>query len=177
MRAIERRWFLDWDRFPGGVAARRGARIAGDRVLPRRGGPPGGLTPHFGSQWWAMSRPCARMVLDRYSTDAALVRYYRRALAPDEHFVQTIVANSVHGRVDHESTYRGTDQFGEAPLHYIRPTREESGPRQGSKPAWVDVATELDALRDSGKFFVRKIRHQRDADLIDRELLGTEITS
>jgi len=177
MRAIEHRYFFDWDRFPAGIMARRAARVACDRVLPKRGGPPGGLVPHFGSQWWAMSRPCARLVLDHYETDAALVRYYRRAMAPDEHFVQTIVANSAYGRTAPTAAYRGSDSFGEAPLHHIRLTMDESSARQGSKPAWVDVATELDLLRSSGKFFVRKIRHAHQTDLIDRELLGVDARS
>ncbi|MBA2559470.1 MAG: hypothetical protein H0V07_06205 [Propionibacteriales bacterium] len=170
--SIEHHYFHDWDARWGGRHARRAARQLCRILLARRQGLPGGLVPHFGSQWCSLSRRCAAEVVDVFDGNPELVTFYRRVLAPDEHFVQTVIANSAHARDRYLGAYRGSESFGSAALHYIQPTLAHSGPRQGPKPQWFDSPADLPALRDSGKFFVRKVRDPRIADAIDVELLS-----
>jgi hypothetical protein len=171
LKAVRQRWFFDLQQHRGGTVARRAAQYGSKLLLPRRSGPPDGLVPHFGSQWWGLSRACAELVLSEYDNNAALVAYYRRVLAPDEHFVQTIVANSEFADPRHLISYRGAETFAETALHHIRITAGK-GRRQGPKPALLDPATCLDAMRRSRKFFARKLDPRAPLDLVDRELLG-----
>ena len=121
----------------------------------------------FGSQWWALTRDCASYILDFVSTNRAFVRFYRHCFAPDEHFFHTIVATSpffdtIDGYfniVDRPPTPE--KQTGN--LHYIH--------RSLSK-----IFTEKDfpQLRESEKFFVRKVTTEDSSallDMIDEKLL------
>jgi hypothetical protein len=55
---------------------------------------PDGLQPWGGSSWWALSRGCAAMLLERVERDPGLLRFFRRVACPDEMFFQTLVMNS-----------------------------------------------------------------------------------
>jgi hypothetical protein len=54
----------------------------------------GGLQPWGGSSWWALSRDCVRMLLERVDREPGLARYFATVACPDEMFFQTIVMNS-----------------------------------------------------------------------------------
>src|SRR5262249_25556216 len=74
--AVELRWFLELNRFPGGKHARRVMHYGSKWAMSRRAELPGGLVPHFGSQWWSLSRPAAELVLRTYRTQRPLVDFY-----------------------------------------------------------------------------------------------------
>lgn len=169
--AVELRWFLELNRYPGGKYARRAAHYATRWTLGRRLEGPGGLVPHFGSQWWSLNRAAAEHVLDMYRTRPEVVGFYRTTFAPDEHFVQTVVANSPHARPDHLMPYLGTHSFSDAALHFIRPTSAFSTGRDAPKPDRLDPERDLEELRASGKFFARKLAPGADLDLVESQLL------
>jgi hypothetical protein len=56
----------------------------------------GNLEPHAGGNWWALSDPAVRTVLDTVDARPRMVRFFRHADCPDECFFQTILSNSVH---------------------------------------------------------------------------------
>jgi hypothetical protein len=64
------------------------------RVLGRRRSLPGGLQAWGGSSWWALSRDCIRMLLERAAREPRLLRFFGTVLCPDEMFFQTLVMNS-----------------------------------------------------------------------------------
>ncbi len=169
--AVELRWFLELNRFPGGKHARRALHYGSKFALARRAELPGGLIPHFGSQWWSLTRPAAELVLETYRTQRPLVDFYRKVFAPDEHFVQTVVANSEHARPEHLMPYLGTHSFSDAALHYIRPTASYSTGREGPKPDRLDPARDMDELYASGKFFARKLAPGADLAVVEAQLL------
>ena len=55
----------------------------------------GGRTVLTGSQWWTLTADAARWVLAVTDTDQALVRFMRHTRIPDEHYVQTLLGNSI----------------------------------------------------------------------------------
>lgn len=124
-----------------------------------------GMTPYFGSSWWALTNPCVTKILEFADTHPAYVRAYRSVYGVDEHFFHTIVANSEFGEFTCriEDSGEATNQF--APLHLIKPTGDRS----------FDSSDEAYALAAStDKFFIRKVSSARTAlllDRIDRELL------
>jgi len=54
----------------------------------------GDIVPYAGSQWWALSRDAVQHILDFVARERDVVRFYKRALIPDEMFFQTILGNS-----------------------------------------------------------------------------------
>lgn len=72
----QRRWF---DRY---VALQRRLGVA--RRLPR------GIAPHVGSQWWCLTRPTLKAILND-PRRAEFDRYFRRVWIPDESYFQTLV--------------------------------------------------------------------------------------
>ena len=54
----------------------------------------GGMVPHCGSQWWALTRPAAEWTLDEIDRRPEYVEFCRHTEIPDEHFFQTLLANS-----------------------------------------------------------------------------------
>lgn len=68
---------------------------------------PNGLIAHGGSTWWAMSRHCAKFTVDFVERRPDVVRFFRRAMHPDEMIFQTIVmsdeaiAETVHSESIH----------------------------------------------------------------------------
>jgi hypothetical protein len=53
-----------------------------------------GLRLHCGSQWWALTRDCVDWVLAESAARTRFVALCRTSKVPDEHFFQTLVANS-----------------------------------------------------------------------------------
>jgi hypothetical protein len=81
----------------GGGRAERLACALANRVLRglgRRRAMPAGLEPWGGSSWWALSRGCVAMLLERVARDPSLRRFFSTVLCPDEMFFQTLVMNS-----------------------------------------------------------------------------------
>lgn len=60
--------------------------------IPRRF--PAGLTPHGGSQWWCLSRPCLEWV-HRFSEERPdVAHYFEHVFIPDESYFHTVIAAS-----------------------------------------------------------------------------------
>lgn len=53
-----------------------------------------GLTPYAGSTWWAVSRDACAHILMFTRDHAAIVRFFRHVVNPDESYFQTILGNS-----------------------------------------------------------------------------------
>jgi hypothetical protein len=171
---LSRRWFFDAARYPGGTFLRRALHYSSTLLVPERGRVPGDLVPHYGSQWWSLTRSCAELVLREYRENKPLVNYFRRTFAPDELFVQTIVANSVHARPHHLIPYQGRATFTDAALHFIAGSSAGIGGTHRVTPAQLDTQRCLEDLAASGKFFARKICDDQDLDRIDSMLLARE---
>lgn len=124
-----------------------------------------GMTPYFGSQWWALTNPCVMKILEFVDAHPAFVRAYRSVYGPDEHFFQTIVANSEFGKSAFHIEDRGAGTNQLAPLHLIGPTANRYF------ESWDDAFA---VAANTDKFFIRKVSSARSAQLldrIDRELL------
>jgi hypothetical protein len=81
----------------GGTPLERAACGLANRVLRalgRRRRLPAGLEAWGGSSWWALSRGCIGMLLDRVEREPGLLRFFSSVLCPDEMFFQTLVMNS-----------------------------------------------------------------------------------
>ena len=55
---------------------------------------PCGLTPFGGSQWWSITRECARFIFRFIEEHTEVISFFRKTLVPDELFFQTIIMNS-----------------------------------------------------------------------------------
>jgi len=55
---------------------------------------PAGMKPFGGSQWWALRGDCAAYIKGVADGDRDLMRLFERVGVPDEHFFQTVIANS-----------------------------------------------------------------------------------
>jgi hypothetical protein len=128
-----------------------------------------GLTPYFGSQWWALTDPCVTAILEFIRNRPDFVRAYRSVYAPDEHFFQTIVAHSRFASSAIRVEDRGPATNELAPLHQIAPARD----RVFSNPE-----TDFQVAASTSKFFIRKVSTARSTQLldrVDRELLGLPV--
>lgn len=102
---------------------------------------------YFGSDYWALTLPCARFVYETLCAEKSLGRYFRTSFAPSELCIHTIVFNSpfaAHARL-YEGAYKGLRDL--TPLHYIVYGEEIK----------VMTLDDLPALRRSGKMFCRKV--------------------
>lgn len=110
---------------------------------------PMGMTPHGGSQWWALSRPCIEYI-DRFVREhPSFVRYYKHAFIPDEQFFQTLLANSPFADriAGHDVTYVDAD------------------PPTPPRPATLGKHYLPDLLK-SPKLFARKFDRTQDAEIL-----------
>lgn len=120
----------------------------------------------FGSQWWALSQPCARYILDFVQTHPAFVRPFRTTYVPDELFFHTLIAQSPFAAKTlgpQPDQGAGTNQ--QAPLHLIHPSE---------KRVFHSTQNDFDLAKSTDKFFIRKVSSRDTAELldrIDRELL------
>lgn len=102
---------------------------------------------YFGSDYWALTLPCARYVYERLCTEKQLVRYFRTSFVPSELCIQTLVFNSPFGAhaLLHQGDYPGLS--GLTPLHYI----------EYGKAIKALTTDDLPKLTQSGKMFCRKV--------------------
>ncbi len=73
---------------------------------------PAGYAPHLGSQWWVLTWPTCKAILQR-AEDRRLVSFFRTTAIPDELFFQTLVRSVVadQGLIDsrHLTLYEFSD--------------------------------------------------------------------
>lgn len=74
---------------------------------------------YFGSDYWALSMPCVRYVLQCFSNVPRYTNYFRSTFVPSEMCIQTMVFNSpfAENAILVEGAYQGLDKL--TPLHYI----------------------------------------------------------
>jgi hypothetical protein len=121
---------------------------------------PRSLTPHYGSQWWCLSRRAAEYVTDFVEQRPDFVRFQRHSHVPDEMFFQTILSSGpediVGGLVNRDlnfTIWEGDDQPSPAVLG----------------------ARHFERLRASDCLFARKFEFTTETEIldrIDRDLLG-----
>lgn len=115
------------------------------------------LTPYHGSTWWALTPAAAEYVLRELENRPTLIAKYRKSFASDEQFVPTLIGNSAFAsRSTGEMPFTGRGVWKTANLHVIDP----------SLARWFTI-NDLDELRGSDKFFVRKVSSARSAELLD----------
>lgn len=111
----------------------------------------------FGSDYWAITLPCARYIYEKLCTEKEMIHYFKTSFVPSELCIQTLVFNSSFGKqaLSHEGDYPGLS--GLTPLHYIDYGR-------AIKTLTIE---ELPVLQQSGKMFCRKVVSGASAKLID----------
>jgi Core-2/I-Branching enzyme len=103
-----------------------------------------------GSAWCGLSRRAAELLIATEQNSPELVRYYRKAIIPDESATATIICNAPELRVEQRQ------------LHYVRWSRPKSG-----HPDVLGIADWPD-IRKSDCFFARKFDMTRDSEVLDR---------
>lgn len=101
----------------------------------------------FGSDYWAITLPCARYVYEKLTSEKKMIHYFKTSFVPSELCIQTIVFNSPFGAhaLLYEGEYQGLWKL--TPLHYIL--------YDGSiKTLTLDDGS---ILQDCGKMFCRKV--------------------
>lgn len=116
------------------------------------------IVPCFGSQWWAITPQCAAYILDFTDKNPLFLKYFKSSFGPDEYFFHTIVGNSpflqnAGGFQKYES--RGTSKM--ANLHVIHPSLSK-----------VYTLDDFEELKNSDKFFVRKITTESSKELVEK---------
>lgn len=113
---------------------------------------------YFGSDYWAITLPCARYVHDKLCTEKEMIRYFKTSFVPSELCVQTIVFNSPFGKhaLLYEGDYPGLS--GLTPLHYI----------EYGKAIKTFTVEEFPVLQRSGKMFCRKVVSGVSDTLVER---------
>jgi hypothetical protein len=146
------------------VLSRAASRAAGFAQRDWRGAL-NGLVPAFGSQWWALTRSCAEMVIDAAETRREL-EIFRFTFAPDEMYFHTIVANSkFHDRAGGFRPFAGRGNWKLANLHHLSRTSLHK----------VYTIHDWHEIEGSERLFVRKLESRASAELvqkIERELRG-----
>lgn len=101
----------------------------------------------FGSDYWAITLPCARYIYEKLCTEKEMTRYFKTSFVPSELCIQTIVFNSPFGKqaLLYEGDYPGLS--GLTPLHYI----------EYGKAIKTLTADDWPVLQRSGKMFCRKV--------------------
>ena len=110
---------------------------------------PEGLVPHFGSQWWTLTRPCAAWLVDRLDRDHELARFFRHVMIPDELVFPTLLASSPFAPKITGANLRCIEFAPEA--RHPRVWRETDLPRLLAEPA----------------FFARKFDSDTDPTVLD----------
>lgn len=113
---------------------------------------------YFGSDYWAITLPCARYVYEKLCTEEKLVKYFRTSFVPSELCIQTIVFNSPFASKGLllEGEYPGLTRL--TPLHYI----------DYGVSIRVMTLEDLPVLRQSGKMFCRKVVSGESDTLIEK---------
>lgn len=128
--------------------------------FPIRRSFPSDLTPYGGSMWWALTRDCAKYVLDFVAENPGHSRFFDYVKIPDEMYLQSVVMSSPH-----------RDRVLNEPLHFL------SWPTLGAPSPRVLTTSDIKDLSSSSCMFARKFDTEVDnevLDLIDQMLLGAE---
>lgn len=123
------------------------------------------IIPYAGSQWTVLNDQCAKYVVSFHESNPWFQDMMRYTYAPDEHYIHTILGNSplssqCTGLQDFK--YLGLDYL--TNLHLI----------DNSLTKWFTV-DDWQEVRQSDKFFVRKVRTLDGVKLVDkinREILN-----
>lgn len=101
---------------------------------------------YFGSDYWAITLPCARYVYQQLCTEHKAVRYFKTSFVPSELCIQTFVFNSPYAA--HALAYTGEYQGLKTltPLHYI----------VYDQAIQIMTGKDYPALIQSSKMFCRK---------------------
>jgi hypothetical protein len=88
----------------------------------------GQMTPYAGDSWWILSRRAAQEVVDVVDAQPDVVKFFETTWIADEHFFQTILANSQSGY-----SFAGTPMYadweskvGEYPPYFIRDLEDQA---------------------------------------------------
>lgn len=113
---------------------------------------------YFGSDYWALTLPCARYVYDILQKDYNdLAPYFKTSFVPSEMCIQTIVFNSPfkpHAML-YEGEYKGLSAL--TPLHYLVYGKAIKTMTQEDWPV----------LQQSGKMFCRKVVSGASDELVE----------
>jgi hypothetical protein len=112
---------------------------------------PAGLHPYGGSSWWALSRACARELLERIRREPGILRFFRSVSCADEMFFQTLVMNS-----------RFRDRVLSENFRYIQ------WPEQGARNPKILDEHDFERIAASKAHFCRKIDSRVSAGLLPR---------
>lgn len=115
------------------------------------------IIPYFGSQWWALTPPCAKYVLDFVKENPDFYDVNKYTFSPDEHFFHTIVGNSPFREKSdgvQKFVQRGTWRM--ANLHIIH----------SSLSKWYAMK-DWDNIIVSDKLFVRKLNTAVSGELVN----------
>lgn len=108
------------------------------------------LQPYGGSQWWTITRECAKFIFDYVNENTSYCDYYKYTLLPEEGFFQTIILNShFKDRVVNDN------------LRYIDWI---SGPQY---PRILNI-NDFDKLMESDRLFARKFDASVDNRIIQK---------
>ena len=107
------------------------------------------MRPYGGSCWWALSRPCIALILQRLASQPALEAYFRTVACPDEMFFQTLVMDSPFAGKVVSNNFR-----------YIR------WPDGGARNPSILDRGDFDAIARSGAHFCRKLDPTASAELL-----------
>lgn len=130
-----------------------------------------GMTPYFGSQWWALTRDCVGMILRFIAERPSFIESYQTIYAPDEQFFHTIVGNSLFTHVARHVDDLGSATNQQTPLHLVSPTEDR---------IWHAESGQFQMLESTDAFFIRKVTSEQSGggfiERIDRELLNFRST-
>lgn len=122
----------------------------------------------YGCQMWAITPACARYVVDYAENNKDFVRWHKTSPAPDETFFHTIVANSPFlNQTEGFKKYKGRGVYQFANLHVIHHSANK-----------IYDVTDFEELKNSDKYFVRKVTTEKSSKLLDRidvELLNPKV--
>ncbi|WP_418697173.1 beta-1,6-N-acetylglucosaminyltransferase [Bacteroides sp.] len=112
----------------------------------------------FGSDYWAITLPCARYVYEKLCSEEELKHYFKTSFIPSELCIQTIVFNSLFGKhaLLYEGKYAGL--YALTPLHYI----------VYGKSIKTMSPEDWPALKQSGKMFCRKVVSGASDSLVEK---------
>lgn len=116
------------------------------------------VVPYFGSQWWALTRPCLSYALEFMRNNPRFIAMNRQSFSPDEHFFHTLVGNSpfaVHA--DGVQPFEGRGTWRMANLHLVHHSLAKTYRLE-----------DLDEVLASERLFVRKVTSRDSGPLLDR---------
>lgn len=117
------------------------------RPFLRKPRPAGIQNIYWGSAYWALTPQCAQYILSFAGEHPDFARWARSSFAIDEHFFHTIVGNSRFcADSDGVFPYQGSKTYLMASLHQVHESMRR-----------VHDESDYQSLRDSDKFFVRKM--------------------